>query len=46
MKLPAGIMLLMWTRLKFCHLDQPFPKPEILYSSKLKELAEDNFEFQ
>ena len=36
-----------WTSLKFCHLvmGEPFPKQQILDSSKLKEFADNNFEF-
>ena len=39
-------MLAMWTGVKLCHLLEtwPFPKWQILDSSKLKELADDNFE--
>ena len=40
-------MLSMWTSLKICSLVklQPFPKQQILDSSKFKVFANDNFEF-
>ena len=35
-----------WVIEEFCFgLDQPFPKQQILDSSKLKEFADDNFKF-
>ena len=40
-------MLSIWTNLKICCLvkSKPFPKRQILDSSKLKEYADDNFNF-
>ena len=40
-------MLLIWSRPKLCCLvqGQPFPKRQILESSKLKEFAGDNSKF-
>ena len=40
-------MFWFWTDLKFCHLvkSQPFPKRQILDTSKLNEFSDDNFKF-
>ena len=40
-------MLSTWMRLKICHLvwGKPFPKRQILDSTKLNEFADDNFKY-
>ena len=42
-------MLSIWTRLELCCLIKvlvnPFPNDKFLYSSKLKEFADNNFKF-